>query len=209
MHNQIRGGVPDGDVLIHAGDFCGGANRRSVAEFLEWFAAQPHKHKVFIAGNHDVSFEEEETWCRQTLQKFPNLTYLQDSACEIEGIKFWGAPWQPAFGNWSFNLPRGPELADKWSAIPTGTDVLITHGPPQGILDECPAWPPKPGVVKMVNVGCADLLQVVERIKPKVHVFGHIHEGYGVLEENGTTFVNAACVNGRYQPLNRAIEVDI
>jgi len=213
FHDRIAGGVPDGDVLIHAGDFCGQNSKIAVGTFLEWWAEQPHKHKVLIAGNHDGNFEFDPTWCRKALAEIcPETHYLQDTGCEIEGVKFFGEPWQPEFNNWHFNLPRGSKLAEKWALIPDDTDVLVTHGPPHGILDECPEWLPtfNQSRTKTVHVGCEELTKALVRIKPKVHVFGHIHEGYGRhLGENGTLYINAANVDGQYQPVNPAQVVDI
>ena len=129
-----------------------------------------------------------------------NCFYLQDSGCEIEGLKFWGSPWQPVYGGWAFNLPRGEELREKWEMIPLTTDILVTHCPPKGIGDFI-----KPGR----HEGCEDLLNAVLRIKPKLHVFGHIHEDYGLHKHEHTTFVNASICNFDYEPINPAIVVDI
>ena len=123
--------------------------------------------------------------------------YLDDSGCEIEGIRFWGSPITPEFCNWAFmREPR--DIGRHWDAIPDDTDVLITHGPPHGILDQCPD-----------SVGCEQLLEAVKRVGPKVHAFGHIHEGHGILEKDGTTFVNASIMDGRYRPVNAPIGVEV
>ena len=207
MHASISGGVPKGDVLIHGGDFCGQNSKVSVGSFLEWFAAQPHKYKIFIAGNHDGAFERDPEWCQKAIQEIgPDLIYLQDSGTEIDGVKFWGSPWQPEFCDWHFNLPRGEALAKKWALIPDDIDVLITHGPPHGILDVCPAYP-SDGT--NVHVGCKEMAKAIPRVKPKVHIFGHIHEGYGTHEQNGITFINGSNVDGRYRPVNPAVVLDI
>jgi len=100
--------------------------------------------------------------------------YLENSGVEIDGVKFWGSPWQPEFFNWAFNLPRGRRLAEIWALIPDDTEVLITHTPPYGILDR---------VDSGEHVGCEDLRRALQRVKPKVHVFGHIHEDRGVVEQ--------------------------
>jgi Icc-related predicted phosphoesterase len=207
LHCDIAGGVPDGDVLVHAGDHTGANTRGSTEDFLEWFALQPHRHKVFIAGNHDRYFEEDPEWCASLIPD--GVTYLQDSGVEIDGVKFWGSPWQPEFCDWHFNLPRGgSELVQAWAKIPSDTDVLITHGPPKGTLDLCPAHPAR-FRGEMVNVGCEHLATALERVQPKIHIFGHIHEGYGIVEANGRITVNASSVTGRYRPLNPAIKVAI
>jgi len=210
LHAVIHGGVPDGDVLVHGGDFCGQNSKVSVGAFLEWFAAQPHKHKIFIAGNHDGAFEVDPEWCQQAIEAIdPSLIYLQDSGVEIDGVKFWGSPWQPEFCDWHFNLPRGPQLAKKWALIPRDTDVLITHGPPHGILDVCPDVNQVLASPQMISVGCEELAKTIPRVQPKVHIFGHIHEGYGTHEQNGITFINGSNVDGTYRPVNPAIVFDI
>jgi len=132
-----------------------------------------------------------------------NCKYLQDQELNVLGFRIYGSPWQPEFYSWAFNLNRGDEIRAKWKAIPEGIDILITHGPPLGHGDEC---------VIGDRAGCYDLLQEIEmRIKPKVHVFGHIHEGYGVTTNDVTMFINASTCNVRYNPhqLNPAIVFDL
>lgn len=197
LHDRIPGGVPDGDVLVHAGDACGQSTPRDLMRFARWFAKHPHAHKILIAGNHDAPFVYFPHEARLQIAAV-GVTYLEDSGVEIDGVRFWGSPWQPEFCNWWFNLPRGPALAEKWAKIPGDTDVLITHGPPHGILDACPT-----------SQGCQDLLSAVRRVAPSVHVFGHIHEGSGVVEIGPTRFVNASVLDGRYRPVNPARVVDL
>jgi predicted phosphodiesterase len=185
-------------VLIHSGDGC---NRGTLDEAAKWGAflgAQPHRHKVAIAGNHDFCFENDLEAARQALPA--DITYLHDSRCELDGVRYWGSPWQPWFLSWAFNLPRGPELAQKWALIPDDTDVLITHGPPHGILDRTD---------DDLAVGCEELREAIKRVRPRVHAFGHIHEGYGVEQRDGTMFVNASTCTLRYRPTNAAIVVDL
>jgi Icc-related predicted phosphoesterase len=110
-----------------------------------------------------------------------SVTYLEDSSCEIEGVRFWGAPWQPEFNNWAFNLRRGAEIAGKWALISTDCDVLITHGPPAGFGDRCG---------RTERAGCADLLRAIERTRPMLHMFGHIHQDGGVFHHQGITIAN-------------------
>jgi Icc-related predicted phosphoesterase len=128
------------------------------------------------------------------------MYYLLDEELELEGLKFYGSPYQPEFCNWAFNLPRGPQLARKWAKIPDDTDVLITHGPPGGILDR---------VAGGELVGCNDLRKRVKEINPKLHVFGHIHEAYGWHWEDKTIFVNAANCDLGYNPINKPVVVEI
>ena len=189
--------VPDGDVLVHAGDFSGRGKVEQVRRFAEEIHALPHEHKVVIAGNHDFLFEEEPELARELLGP---LHYLRDSGVEIAGLRFWGSPWQPAFFNWAFNLPRGPALAERWALIPDDTDVLITHGPPKGVLDR---------VHDGHRVGCADLSRALQRVRPRLHVFGHIHEAYGEEEIEGTHYVNASSCDLAYRPTQPAIVIDL
>ncbi len=128
--------LPDGDILIHAGDATIRGTIDEIVLFNEWFANLPHRRKIFVAGNHDWLFETNNAYARNLLSR--EIIYLQDSSVEIEGLKIYGSPWQPRFFDWAFNLNRGAELAEKWKLIPGDTDVLITHGPPFGILDEVP-----------------------------------------------------------------------
>jgi predicted phosphodiesterase len=194
-HDVVK--VPDGDVLIHAGDGCSRGTPEQIDAWMSALRRLPHAHKLVIAGNHDRLFETDPEVARPLTH---GLTYLQDSDVVIEGLRFWGAPWQPWFLSWAFNLQRGPEIAEKWSLIPEDTDVLITHGPPAGILDE--TFDGRP-------VGCEDLLRTIERIQPRLHAFGHIHEGYGALARGSTLFVNASACTLRYKPKQPPVVVDL
>jgi len=150
----------------------------------------PHPHKIVIAGNHDFCFESDREACEKILT---NCIYLQDQEVTINGMRFYGSPWQPWFYDWAFNLERGPEIRVKWNLIPKGTDILITHGPPYGIGDL---------TAQEDHAGCQDLLEVVEKIKPAIHIFGHIHEGYGISSNGITTFINVSSCDQLYQPVN-------
>lgn len=198
--------VPDGDVLIHAGDATVRGTMAEIEQFLCWFAALPHRHKIFVAGNHDWLYETNNRFARLLTANF-KIQYLQDSAVEIEGLKIYGSPWQPRFYDWAFNLNRGAELAEKWRMIPADVDVLITHGPPHGILDEVPKkfW--------VENTGCEELRRRVEEIaafgRLKLHVFGHIHCGYGTTERFGVKFVNASNCDEEYRPTQLPICLEL
>ncbi len=198
-NEQIK--VPDGDILIHAGDATITGRVDEIVLFNSWFAKLPHKHKIFVAGNHDWLFETNNKYARGLLSD--EIIYLQDSSVEIEGLKFYGSPWQPRFFDWAFNLMRGAELAEKWKLIPDDMDILITHGPPNGILDEVPRK------YFVENTGCEELRKRVEQIKPKLHVFGHIHRGYGQTEQFGVKFVNASNCDESYEPTQPPIVIDL
>lgn len=194
-----------GDFLVHAGDSTSVGKDYEIRNFLDWFSKTDFTHKIFIAGNHDFGFQP-------TLSAFPpiypdidpkykenGVHYLLDSSVEIDGIKFYGSPWQPEFYNWAFNLPRnGSELQLVWNKIPGDVDVLITHGPPFSILDVAPNG----------RVGCELLYKRVFEVKPKIHVFGHIHDSYGQRSIDGVEFLNASVLDDRYEYTHKPIVVD-
>jgi Icc-related predicted phosphoesterase len=181
FHDDLRA-IPDGDVFIHAGDLCRGGRLDELRTVATWLQALPHRHKIVVAGNHDWCFVREPRAAIKVLGQ--GIVYLQDSEATIEGIRFWGSPWQPEFNNWAFNLPRGPALASMWALIPPQTQVLITHGPPLGIGD-------RSGETR--RQGCEDLLAAVRRIRPLLHLFGHIHQDGGFWQEDGISFANVTC----------------
>jgi predicted phosphodiesterase len=172
------GPVADGDVFVHAGDLLQDGTLDELGRVAEWIHRLPHRHKVVIAGNHDWCFLRDVEASRELLG---DVVYLQDSGAPVGGLRFWGSPWQPEFGGWAFNLPRGPALAEKWAAIPDGLDVLITHGPPRGIGD----------LTRTDHrAGCEDLRARVAQARPRVHLFGHIHQDGGAFREATTCFFN-------------------
>jgi predicted phosphohydrolase len=176
FHDELV--VPDGDVLVHAGDMCRGGDLVELAAAARWIAALPHRHKVIVAGNHDWAFAREPAAARAL---FEGAHYLEDSELAIDGVRFYGSPWQPAFNDWAFNLPRGPALAAVWANIPRGLDVLITHGPPDGIGDR---------TTPARRAGCAELRARVLEVAPRLHLFGHIHQDGGAWRMGATTFAN-------------------
>ena len=198
MHDSVV--VPEGDVLIHAGDLTSRGTARQIRACGEWLAALPHRHKVVIAGNHDFLFESELARARELIES-PGLTYLHDSGVEIEGVHFWGSPWQPWFHDWAFNLERGEALVEVWAKIPSATDVLITHGPPFGVLDRVARGGH--------SVGCEALAERLQGLEVKLHVFGHIHEDYGVqLGADGRVAINASIATLSYTPTQAPVVVD-
>ena len=201
--------LPGGDLLIHAGDIMNsGYNKNDILDFCTWFhSLEQYDKKIFIAGNHDRMFENHPEGVEELLNIYLDIDYLQDEAYDLYDLdtdastKIYGSPWQPEFYNWAFNLPRnGEELQNKWNAIPENIDILITHGPPWGHLDVTPYG--------NLNVGCEVLRERIEVIKPKIHVFGHVHSGYGYKFHNGTHFVNASVLNERYNYKNKPITID-
>ena len=189
--------LPAGDVLLHAGDFTRRGSERDILDFDAWLAEQPHAHKLVVAGNHDFLFERAPERAEALLR---SALYLRDSGVELEGVRFWGSPWQPEFHRWAFNLERGAALAAVWARIPDDTDVLITHGPPRDRLDT---------TARGEAVGCDDLLERVRALRPALHVFGHIHEAAGVLRDAHTTYANACSLNLAYEPAHAPLLFDL
>jgi Icc-related predicted phosphoesterase len=202
--------VPAGDVLVHAGDATLGGTAEEVGAFAEWFRALPHPDKLFVAGNHDRLFEDRPQEARPLVGE--GIVYLQDTGTTIGGTRFWGSPWQPWFLNYAFNLRRGEALRSKWGLIPEGTDVLVTHGPPRGLRDRVEG-PLAQLLGRMLgqgpHAGCDDLRERLTHVRPRLHVFGHIHEGYGRETIDGTTFVNASVVDARYRVVNAPLVVEL
>jgi len=194
----------ESDMAIFCGDMSGRGYKHEIMNFVEWYKKMPVKHKLFIAGNHDFYWEQHSKEEKEELLKDTDLIYLEDSNVVIEGLKIHGSPITPYFHNWAFN--RFPEDIEKhWDLIPSDTDILVTHGPPFGFLD----------LVNNVynnnkRCGCPYLVkQIFERIKPKIHAFGHIHSGFGVVEKDGIKFINSAVLNDDYQLVNDPITIEL
>lgn len=199
-HKSLNSDLPGGDILIHSGDISSLGKEAEVTEFINWFEAAPYTHKVFISGNHDFCFEEKNNWLLELLQRDKSsITYLEDSHIELFGLKIYGSPWQPRFHDWAFNADRGEDIKQHWDKIPIDTDILITHGPPFGILDQA----------RGLTLGCEELYKRVIDIKPLIHCFGHIHPGYGDKSFNNTLFINASCLDDRYDYIHKPITIDL
>jgi predicted phosphodiesterase len=175
-HRKLK--VPDGDVLIHAGDLTRTGTAEQLHQVAEWLRGLPHGEKIVVAGNHDFGLQRQPA---QTRGLFEGLTHLEDAEHTTHGLRIWGSPWQPEFFDWAYNLPRGAAIDAKWQLIPAGLDVLVTHGPPYGFGDR---------VHDGERVGCRDLLRHCLEKKPRLHLYGHIHEDRGQWEEGGVRFVN-------------------
>jgi len=209
-HHRITQDLPGGDILIHAGDLMNSGYRaEDITDFCKWFnSLEQYNHKIFIAGNHDRMFEYAEDSSMQIVNSYKQIDYLQDNWIEAgddkQLVKIYGSPWQPEFHNWAFNLPRqGEELAAKWAEIPSDTDILVTHGPAQGHLDM--SGPP----YNEPNLGCSLLRNHIDTVaRPKMHVCGHIHGGYGYKFDGQTHRFNASVLNERYDYVNNPITFD-
>jgi len=207
-HNQLNKDLPGGDMLIHAGDFMNsGYSKTEATEFLSWFnEIDNYDTKILVAGNHDRIVQNDSEWFRGMLTGYKWIDYLQDEKMDIwntddDQLTIYGSPWQPEFHHWAFNLPRnGEEMKARWDAIPKDTDILITHGPPYGHLDI-------PGG-QSVRVGCEMLRHRVDEIRPKIHVFGHIHGSAGYYYNGHTHFINAAVLDERYVYENQPLTIE-
>lgn len=184
QHHEIA--IPEGDVLIHAGDCTDGGTERETLKFLEWFSAMPHKFKILVPGNHDFYFEK---------FSFENILpgqihLLIDSGVEINGYEFWGSPYIPSDGSWAFSRERGSEIRKHWEMIPSSTNILITHTPPYKILDE---------IQSGFNLGCEELSHKIEILQLTHHIFGHIHFSSGSVKRKGVNYHNTAILNEKYK----------
>jgi Icc-related predicted phosphoesterase len=201
-HNKHKrlGRLPDADVIIHCGDFTSMGYEHEIRDFMKWYSnLNQYSYRICCAGNHDMLFERNGILAKSLVPK--NVHYLEDSGVELDGINFYGSPVQPPFLNWAFMRPEA-RLELHWKAIPDDTDVLITHCPPLTIMDFVP-W-------EDAHKGSPSLYwEVVERIKPKIHCFGHIHNGYGVKVIENTTFINAALCDAHNIIINQPIFIEI
>lgn len=180
LHHELDE-LPFADVIIHSGDFTFGGLAQEVMDFIEWFGALPHTHKIFIAGNHDDCLYQAE------IEGLPeNTHYLCNSEIRIEGVSFYGIPMFMA------DAIHG-EYDKSMNRIPLNTDILITHQPPYGIMD----------FSEDVHYGDEVLLSRITVVKPKYHLFGHIHNNYGTLKSKKTVFVNSAILNNDYKIANK------
>ena len=184
--------VPKCDILVHSGD-ANISTLRILNFFISWMSSQPATYKIFVAGNHDDMCEAVPSLVKQLFHE-NGVIYLDNAQVEIEGIKIWGSPYTPRYGGWSFMKERGDEMLRVWKMIPEDTDILITHGPPMGILDFTTRG--------QVHAGCWDLGYKIRQLKPKLHLFGHVHEGYGTHFDGTTRYYNSSIMDVDYQLAN-------
>lgn len=208
-HNKHRQLTLDldhgGDFLFHTGDISSMGYNHEIIDFCKWFnSLDRFAHKVFIAGNHDFGFQERPDEIKEILKSFPKITYLQDSFIELDGVKIYGSPWQPRFHNWAFNADPGEDIQQHWNKIPNGLDVLLTHGPVFGMLDDVDRN-------RGVHLGCVDLYNTILKVQPKIHCCGHIHTGYGFKDvpNSRTIFINASSLNERYVYAHKPISIGL
>ena len=210
LHGNIAYGskLPKGDVLVCTGDICRQGTGREVEKFCPWLGKQDYKYKIVIPGNHDIFMESHPERVRSMIEAAGGI-YLCDEGITINGLHFYGSPWSSEIENasreWAFTIPSEfPSVINEyWEKIPTNTDVLLTHTPPYKTLDSFKRYG------KTHHVGCPYLVSALERIKPKLHVFGHIHDSYGKCERDGMISVNASICNEDDRHVNKPIVVQI
>ena len=200
-HNRHREiALPQGDVLIHAGDFTSMGREAEIADFGRWLNDQPFQHKIVVPGNHDLMFDYQFERAQALLP--PDVILMgghPDYTYDIDGVVFAANSFTPEFGDWAFQH-TAKEAQAYYARMPRKVDVLITHGPPKGVLDLCPGG----------SVGCPALNRHVFSTKPKHHIFGHIHESYGNCTVLGVAFHNVSMLDGRYATTNRRpLEIEI
>jgi len=201
-HHEMTYSVPNGDILIHAGDFsnCGRANE--IYDFLSWYASFPHQYKIFIAGNHDF------------LHHFPNLAniakdmgliFLHHQEYKIENYKIFGTPYTPKFFNWAHMYDTVQMGESLYSDIPKDTNILICHGPEYGILDFA--------LNSQSHVGSNELQKRIQQLNNlQLFICGHLHESYGKQRKSKNKkyiSINASICNVHYEPINKPIIINL
>jgi Icc-related predicted phosphoesterase len=191
--------IPECDLLLLGGDYCKTRNieqerRFMKGEFTDWLKGIKARYIVGIAGNHDFILQHD-----QELAKSLPWIYLQDEVLNLEGVGIYGTPWTPMFWDWAF-MKREPELKQVFNGIPYNLDILLSHGPGYRHLDR---------TNEGVHAGSFELWNKVKAVKPDSHVFGHIHEARGVMEEAPTRFYNVSHVNLQYAPKHGPVHIPL
>lgn len=201
--------IPECDLLISAGDYSFLGESHMVRDYHKWLDKQPARHIISVQGNHEKNVEKNFSFYQDLArEQCPRVHFIDEGFVEIEGKQIWCSAITPWFHNWAWN--RFPdEIIKHWDKIPNDIDVLVTHGPPQGILDEVRNFNREVGEWESGHCGCPELLKKVMIIKPMLHVFGHIHPGYGIKVVDGTTFINAALCNDDYKLANNPIVFNV
>lgn len=200
FHRQLE--IPFGDILIHAGDAADLGTKEEIEDFLGWFSNQPHKHKIYVPGNHDNPLENPDYEYFQRT----GVILLWDKEVQLEGLRLYGSPYrvvpEERFYQKKSSKSRYSAFmitetwADLvWREIPSELDILVTHMPPYGILDKN----------REICWGSLALLNHVKRTQPKYHIFGHIHDEYGLIHNGNTTFANVSICDEYKQPIRKPV----
>jgi len=209
LHSNLDFSVPEADLLLIAGDAEPAYHNAYLSinlqkdwldnKFRNWLKEQPVKECLFIPGNHSWIWYIDK---KEVPIMNSNFHYLEDEMIELFNLKIYGTPWQIPFNGWAFNIPE-KFLPRKWDNIPENLDILLCHSPPYGIMDEVGH-----NSIKK-HIGSKSLLKRIKEIKPTYIVFGHNHGGYGIMEEDGTTFVNCSLLNEDYEMVNEPIVFEL
>lgn len=202
--------IPSCDLLISCGDYSFTGALHEVRNFHKWLNKQPAVYIVSLNGNHEREVQNNFQVSKQiALEQCPRAHFMEEGSLEIEGFKIWLSAYTPTFFNWGYMKDRGPEIKEHWDRIPDDTEVLVTHGPPYGILDKALHQHAAGHTVEQF-VGCVDLLNRVKELKNlKHHFFGHIHGSYGHVSINNVDFWNVSICDEQYQPTNLPVVVDL
>lgn len=218
LHEDVK--LPDGQVLVHTGDFTGSGSEAEAKRFMDWFMKQRHTYKILVAGNHDCGFDAgnnkgvKPLWVNSMISRFTEKStvnhYLEHSSCNIWGMKFFGSPYTPNIVAGKKD-PRFGFLYDRnegsvyWADIPKDTDVLLTHTPPSGKMD----WAHANKYAPAGPAGCEALRYFVQQVKPQLHLFGHVHESYGSCMDEHTIYSNGCQFYRTTEKVKRPAVFDI
>jgi len=209
-HSNWKVDVPEGDIFVHCGDWSYTGSQKSLKKFNNFLGNLPHKHKLYIPGNHELGMEQNFNFYKETIT---NGTCIHNTELEIDGLKFFGSAYTPIFNNWAF-MKSDEQRKRYWEFAPDNVNILVSHGPPHGLLDTVDGleW----GSGKLKHLGCIHLRKYIERVKPKLACWGHIHSSYGQMtlkawepNEQNTLCINAALLDERYKMVNKPIVVEI
>lgn len=185
-HHTELGKLPEADIIIHSGDFTMAGSETEAYDFMNWFCDLPYKHKIFIAGNHDMCM-----YGAYSVDGLPdNVHYLHNSGVEIEGIKFWGVPL------FMEDVMDG-KLLEYYKQIPDDTDILITHQPPRGMCDLADYGN------GLEHKGNWQLMERVGQLHLRYHLFGHEHDAYETKKMGNVVFSNASVMDSKYNLINK------
>lgn len=202
----------DIDCIVHCGDSTNYRelykNEIEFEDFLDWYSNLDIKYKILNAGNHDSHLTKK---YNKDKVKEAGIIYLEHEYYEIEGLKLFSSPYTPLFGDWSFMIDRS-KLSRYWEVLEEGIDLLVSHGPPKGILDIAEK---RDGNIEFC--GDSALWKAVNKVKPKYHVFGHIHDNHNIINNgirivNDTTFINCSMVeDGKFTQgiINKPIIIEL
>lgn len=198
--------IPECDILISCGDYSFVGQDHEIRNFHKWLDKQPAKHIISVQGNHERGVQAQFSLSEQLAKDVcPRVHFIDEGLIELEGLKIWCSAYTPTFFNWAYMKDRGPEIKEHWDRIPDDTDILVTHGPPYGILDKVEIQHPSGHIIEKFT-GCVDLLDRVKQLpKLQAHFFGHIHEGHG---KDGI-FHNVSICDEHYKPINEPRIVEI